>query len=157
MRKIERISISAADHERLERLVRDRNTPQKVVWRARIVLLAGDGLTAEGIAAAVGKSLLTVRRWRRRYVSKGVDGLLKDATRRSRVKPLTPEKIRQVVDMTLHAKPPNATQWSTRSMAAAARVSERMCKQVSVSLPYRGDSHDDQYDDYTGVAGSTSC
>jgi hypothetical protein len=38
-----------------------------------------------------------------------------------------------------------------------SRVSERMCKQVSVSLPYRGDSHDDQYDDYTGVAGSTSC
>ena len=29
------------------------------------------------------------------------------------------------------------------------RVSERMCKQVSVSLPYRGDSHDDQHDDYT--------
>jgi hypothetical protein len=44
-------------------------------------------LTAEGIAAAVGKSLLTVRRWRRRYVAKGVDGLLKDATRPSRVKP----------------------------------------------------------------------
>ena len=56
MRKIERISIGAADRERLERLARDRNTPQKVVWRARIVLLAGDGLTAEGIAAAVGKS-----------------------------------------------------------------------------------------------------
>ena len=35
----------------------------------------GDGLTADGIAAAVGKSLLTVRRWRRRYVGKGVDGL----------------------------------------------------------------------------------
>jgi transposase len=123
MRKIERISISAADRERLERLVRDRNTPQKVVWRARIVLLAGEGLTAEGIAAAVGKSLLTVRRWRRRYVARGVDGLLKDATRRSRVEPLTSEKIRQVVDMTLHEKPPNATQWSLRSMAAAAGVS----------------------------------
>jgi hypothetical protein len=61
MRKIEQISISAADRERLERLVRDRNTAQKVVWRARIVLLASDGLTAEAIAAAVGKSLLTVR------------------------------------------------------------------------------------------------
>jgi hypothetical protein len=60
MRKIERISISVADRERLERLVRNRNAPQKVVWRARIVLLASDGLTAEGIAAAVGKSLLTV-------------------------------------------------------------------------------------------------
>ena len=60
MRKIERISIGAADRERLERLARDRNTPQKVLWRARIVLLAGDGLTAEGIAAAVGKSLLDI-------------------------------------------------------------------------------------------------
>src|SRR5215468_7724504 len=93
MRKIERIGISAADRERLERLVRDRNTPQKVVWRARIVLLASDGLTAEGIAAAVDKSLLTVRRWRRRFVAKGMDGLLKDATRPSRVKPLAPEEI----------------------------------------------------------------
>jgi transposase len=96
MRKIEQISISAADRERLEKLVRDRNTPQKVVWRARIVLLASDGVTAEGIATAVGKSLLTVRRWRRRFVAKGLDGLLKDATRPSRVKPLTPEQIKQV-------------------------------------------------------------
>ncbi len=123
MRKIEQILISAADRERLERLVRDRNTAQKVVWRARIVLLASDGLTAEGIAAAVDKSLLTVRRWRRRFVAKGMDGLLKDATRPSRVKPLAPEKIKQVVDMTLHAKPPNATHWSLRSMAAAAGLS----------------------------------
>ena len=123
MGKIEQIGISAADRERLERFVRDRNTPQKVVWRARIVLLASDGLTAEGIAAAVEKSLLTVCRWRRRFVAKGMDGLLKDATRPSRVKPLAPEKIKQVVHMTLHAKPPNATHWSLRSMAAAAGLS----------------------------------
>ena len=62
MRNIERISVSEADRDRLERLVRDRNTPQKVVWRARIVLLAANGLQAIGIAAVVGKSLLTVRR-----------------------------------------------------------------------------------------------
>src|SRR5688572_9890201 len=123
MRKIERISIGHADRERLERLVRDRNTPQKVVWRARIVLYAGDGLSAEAIAAAVGKSLLTVRRWRRRYLAKGVDGLLKDATRPSRVKPLSPETIKQVVHMTLHQQPPNATHWSVRSMARAAGIS----------------------------------
>jgi transposase len=67
--------------------------------------------------------VLTVRRWRRRYVAKGVDGLLKDATRPSRRKPLTAEKIKQVVHMTLHEKPPNATHWSMRSMAAAAGIS----------------------------------
>ena len=43
MGKIERIQLAPGDRERLEKLVRDRNTPQKVVWRARIVLLAGDG------------------------------------------------------------------------------------------------------------------
>src|SRR5437588_2317338 len=123
MRKIGRMWISSADRERLERLVGGRNRPQKVVWRARIVLLASDGLTAEAIAAAAGKSLLTVRRWRRRYMATGVDGLLKDATRPSRVKPLSPEKIKQVVHMTLHEKPPNATHWSGRSMAAAAGIS----------------------------------
>jgi transposase len=99
------------------------NTPQKVVWRARIVLLASDGLTATAIAAGVGKSVLTVRRWRKRYLAAGVDGLLKDATRPSRVKPLSPEKIKRVVHMTLHEKPPNATHWSLRSMAKAAGIS----------------------------------
>jgi transposase len=80
-------------------------------------------IEAEGIAAAVSKSLLTVRRWRRRYAAEGADGLLKDATRPSRVKPLAPEKIKQVVHMTLHEKPPNATHWTGRSMAAAAGIS----------------------------------
>jgi transposase len=130
MRKIEQISISAADRERLERLVRDRNTPQKVVWRARIVLLASDDLTATAISTAVGKSVLTVRRWRRRYVAKGVDGLLKDATRPSRRKPLSAGKIKQVVDMTLHEKPPNATHWSLRSMAAAAGISYSSVRRI---------------------------
>src|SRR3979490_2869268 len=130
MRKIEQIWISAADRERLERLVRDRNTPQKGVWRGGIVLLASDGLTGGGMAAAVDKSLLTVRRWRRRYMAKGMDGLLKDATRPSRVKPLTPEQNKPVVHMTLPAKPPNATHWSLRSMASAAGVSYRSVQRI---------------------------
>ena len=135
MRKIKQILISAADRDRLERLVRDRNTPQKVVWRARIVLLASDDLTATAISAAVGKSVLTVRRWRRRYVDKGVDGLLKDATRPSRRKPLSAEKIKQVVHMTLHEKPPNATHWSLRRMAAAAGISYSSVQRMASARP----------------------
>ena len=130
MRKIERISISNTDRERLDGLIRDRNTPQKVVWRARIVRLAGDGFSAVAIAAAVGKSVLTVRRWRRRYEAKGVDGLVKDATRPPRRKPLPAEKIKQVVHMTLHEKPPNATQWSARSMAKAAGISHSSVQRI---------------------------
>jgi transposase len=108
-----------------------------VVWRARIVLLASDGLRAGAIAAAVGKSLLTVRRWRRRYVVKGVEGLLKDATRPSRVKPLASEMIKRVLHMTLHEKPPNPTQWSVRVMAKVAGISyssvQRICRPTGSS------------------------
>ena len=86
------------------------------------MLLASNGLTAEGLrrrwARACSRSAAgATAMWRR------VDGLLKDATRPSRVKPLTPAKIKQVVHMTLHEKPPNATHWSVRSMAAAAGIS----------------------------------
>ena len=109
MGKIERIEVCAEDQERLRRLARDRNTPQKVVWRARIVLLAGEGVGAVDVGREVGVSVLTVRRWRRRYRDRGVEGLLKDASRPPRRKPLSAAAINKVVDMTLHAKPPALT------------------------------------------------
>src|SRR5512144_2423913 len=95
MGKIERIQWAPRDRERLEKLVRDRNTPQKVVWRARIALLAGDGVGAVAVARQVGKSLPSVRRWRRRYASAGVEGLLKDATRPPGRQPLAAETIKR--------------------------------------------------------------
>jgi transposase len=122
MGKIERIEIPPEDRERLVRLVRDRNTPQKIVWRSQIVLLAGEGMGTVEVATRVGKSVLTVRRWRRRYAAKGVDGLLKDATRPPGRKPLTARKINQVVNLTLNEKPPDATHWSERTMAARAGI-----------------------------------
>ena len=123
MGRIERIEVPANDRVELEALVANRNTPQKVVWRARIVLLCGEGVGAVAVAAATAKSVLTVRRWRRRYRGEGVAGLLKDATRPSRKKPLSIEKIRQVVDMTLNGTPENRTHWSSRGMAKAAGIS----------------------------------
>lgn len=72
MGKIERIQVPPEDRERLARLVRDRNTPQKVVWRSQIMLSAGEGIGSVEVATRVGKSVLTVRRWRRRYADKGV-------------------------------------------------------------------------------------
>src|ERR1700730_18059189 len=122
MGKIGRIQVPPEDREQLGRLVMDRNTPQKIVWRSQIVLLAGEGIGAVEVAARVGKSVLTVRRWRRRYAAKGVDGLLKDATRPPGRKPLTGRKIKQVVNLTLNEKPPDATHWSERTMAARAGI-----------------------------------
>jgi transposase len=71
MGKIERIQVSPESRERLCELVKDRNTPQKIVWRSQIVLLAGEGIGAVDVATRVCKSVLTVRRWRRRYAAKG--------------------------------------------------------------------------------------
>jgi transposase len=130
MSRIAPITIEAGDREELERLVRDRNTAQKVVWRARIVLLAAEGLPAGAIAAAAGKSQLTVWRWRRRFLDKGVVGLLKDASRPPRRKPLTAEKIAEVVRLTLHTKPPNATHWSIRTMAVVAGLSPSSVQRI---------------------------
>ena len=130
MSRIDAIRIDVVAREELDRLVRDRNTAQKVVWRARIVLLAAEGLRAGAIAAATGKSQLTVRRWRRRFLAKGVEGLLKDATRPPRRKPLTAEKIAEVVHMTLHAKPPNATHWSVRTMAPVMGLSPSSIQRI---------------------------
>ena len=117
MSRIEPIRLSDEDRARLERLVRDRNTAQKVVWRSRIVLLSAAGQRPTAVGAAVGKSVLTVRRWRRRFLAKGVDGLLKDAPRPPGKPPLTPAKIAEVVELTLHEKPANRSRWSERSMA----------------------------------------
>jgi transposase len=130
MGKIERIEVPGEDRERLRRLARDRNTPQKVVWRARIVLLAGEGKGARAVAAEAGVSVLTVRRWRGRYRDKGVEGLLRDATRPSRKKPLSAETIANVAELTLHTKPLAATHWSLRSMAKAAGVSPSSVQRI---------------------------
>ena len=106
MRKIDRISISAADRERLERLVRG---PEHA---AEGGLAGADRVAGQrraeggGDRGDSGQKSAHHRRWRRRYAAKGVDGLLKSATRVQHVKPLSPDKIKQVVHMTLHEKPP---------------------------------------------------
>jgi transposase-like protein len=142
MGKIERIDVSADDRDRLRRLARDRNTPQKVVWRARIVLLAGDEMGAVEVAREVGVSVLTVRRWRRRYRDSGVEGLLKDASRPPRRQPLSAAAINTVVDLTLYAKPPAATQWSVRSMAKASGLSPSSVQRDQGRVPMRGVAFD---------------
>ena len=130
MSKIEPLTIAAADRDELERLVRDRNTAQKVVRRARIVLLAADGMGGRRDRGGDGQQPRTAGRCCRRFLAKGVAGLLKDASRPPRRKPLTAEKIAEVVHMTLHAKPPDATHWSVRSMAAAVGLSPSSIQRI---------------------------
>jgi transposase len=117
------IWLSPADRATLEGWVADRNTPQKLVWRARIVLLSADGVGVMAIVRSVGKSKVTVGRWQERYLAKGIAGLRRDATRPGRKPPLAAEVIARVVQKTVHEKPVAGTHWSIRTMAAAVGIS----------------------------------
>jgi transposase len=120
MRKGVSIRLRPGDRERLQAVVADRKTPQHHVWRARIVLMTADGSGTMAIAAASGKSKPTIWRWQERYMHDGADGLFRDAPRGKAFTPLAPEQVAAVVERTLHEKPPNATQWTLRSMAKAS-------------------------------------
>ena len=78
------IALKPADRRRLKLLARDRNAPQKHVWRAEIVLLSADGIGTNEIMRRTGKSKTCVWRWQERFMQAGYDGLLRDKTRPSR-------------------------------------------------------------------------
>jgi transposase len=124
------IWLSPVDRATLEGWVADRNTPQKLVWRARIVLMSAAGAGTMTIVRALGKSKRTVGRWRERYLAKGVVGLRRDATRPGRKPPLSADIIARVVEMTLHETPPGATHWSVRSMARAVGISHTSVQRI---------------------------
>jgi transposase len=112
-------SLADGDRDRLNGLVADRNTPQKHVWRARIVLLSADGVGTNAIMAATGKSKTCVWRWQERFMNAGVDGLLRDKTRPPGKRPVAADRTTEVVRLTLAPPPHEATHWTLRAMAKA--------------------------------------
>ncbi|MGH7112397.1 MAG: IS630 family transposase [Stellaceae bacterium] len=130
MRKIIEVRLGPGDRERLEAVIGSGNSPQKHVWRARIVLLSAAGVGTMAIQRQTGKGKPTIWRWQARFVAEGVDGLLHDATRPGRKKPLPAATIERVVAMTLAEPPGEATQWTGRAMAAATGVSLRSVQRI---------------------------
>src|SRR5678816_4808787 len=106
------VEVSTADRARLEAVVANRNSLQKHVWRARIVLLTADGLGTVEIMRRTGKSKTCVWRWQERFMAAGVDGLLRDKTRPSRVPPLPAAVVERVVALTRNDPPGDATHWT---------------------------------------------
>jgi hypothetical protein len=74
--------VSAEDRARLEAIVADRNRAQKHVIRARIVLHSAARLAVADVTRRAGVGRPAVWRWQRRFAEAGVDGLLRDATRK---------------------------------------------------------------------------
>jgi transposase len=125
--------LSATDRARLAALVADRNSPQKHVWRAQIVLLSADRLGTVAIMRRTGKAKASVWRWQARYLEAGVAGLWRDKTRPSRIPRLAGELIDRVVDRTLEPPPGEATHWTVRDMAAEIGISPASVQRIWVA------------------------
>jgi transposase len=123
MREGIRVEVSAADRARLEAVVADRNSPQKHVWRARIILATADRCGTAEIMRRAGKSKPCVWRWQERFMREGVAGLLRDRTRPSRIPPLAQETIDRVVELTASEPAHEATHWTASAMAEATGTS----------------------------------
>jgi len=72
------LALRDGDREELTRLTRSSSVRAGLAQRARIELLAADGVANTAIADKVGASRPTVIEWRNRYVAKGIDGLVDD-------------------------------------------------------------------------------
>jgi len=114
----------------LNQMVRNGKTPQKVALRARIVLLSADRVPTGQIMRQLGTTTPTITRWRNRYETDGITGLLKDRSRPGRKRRIGEAKVREVVERTLQEKPSHATHWSTRGLAAVAGLSPASVQRI---------------------------
>src|SRR3712207_7555376 len=114
------VQVPDADRRELQRRARDKGAPAREVERARIVLLAAEGMPGKEIATIVGCAEGTVVTWRGRYAESGLPGL--DDLPRPGKPPQLPEELRdRVLELTL-TEPPDqfgATHWSSRLLASA--------------------------------------
>jgi hypothetical protein len=123
------IDVSAAERERLVAVVADRDSRQKHVWRARIIVATAEGCGAAEMRRA-GVSKPCVWGWQERFMREGAAGLRRDKPRKPGLPPLPPAVIGWVVELGLTEPPGAATHWTGRAMAAASGVSLRSVQRI---------------------------
>jgi transposase len=116
------------------RRVNERNcgssAPQKHVWRAKVILATADGCGTAEIMRRSGKSKPVVWTWQARFMAEGVEGLLRDKTRKPGKPPLPPNTVQRVVDLALGPPSGESTHWTGRELAKAAGVSLRSVQRI---------------------------
>jgi transposase len=114
------IVLTDEDESELAKLARSKRTSVRLVQRARIVLLAAQGLQNKDIAEQLGIGRVQVARWRERYLESGLEGIERDLPRGA---PPVKMDVAKLVELTTQSTPEAATHWSTRKMGAALGVS----------------------------------
>ena len=125
MRVAPPVILTDEQKRRLTLVAQSKIASVRFATRARMILLAGEGLQDKQIAEQVGMQRQSGALWRTRFLTLGIDGLAKDAPRGGRHRSArTPEKVRAIVERTTQSTPPDAaaTHWSTNAMARAEGV-----------------------------------
>jgi putative transposase len=115
--------LDAEQREQLESLAHSRSLPAGLVSRDKIVLLSASGKTNWDIARQLKMTNATIGKWRRRFLEQGISGL-HDELRPGRPRPISDERVAQLVGKTLETKPKAGTHWSIRQIAAESGVSK---------------------------------
>jgi transposase len=118
-----KVEVSATNRVQSDAIVAGRNSPQKHVWRAQIVLLTADGYGTAEIMRRTGTSKTAVWRGQERLMIDRVAGLLRDKTRLSRIPPLNPEIAARVVSANQANPPGETTHWTATAVAKAQGIS----------------------------------
>src|SRR6201997_1928066 len=124
------VNVTRADRRRLEAIISDRSAPQKHVWRAQIILATADGCGTAEIMRRSGRAKPVVWTWQARFMAEGVDGLLRDKTRKPGKPPLPAITVQRVVDLVTGPPPGETTHWTGRMLAKAAGISLRSVQRI---------------------------
>lgn len=128
-RPVPPLNLKEEENKILEQWTRRSKTAQALALRARIVLGCGAGKTSTTVAQELRICRPTVGKWRRRFLERGLDGLL-DEPRPGAPRSIIDEDIERVLTLTLESQPRDATHWSTRSMAEHSGLSRSTINRI---------------------------
>jgi transposase len=128
-RPLRELTVTAEERTTLIRWTRRPKTAQALALRARLVLAAAEGRSNKDVAAALLITEPTVGKWRRRFLAGRLDGLL-DEPRPGAPRTIGDAEVERVIALTLESAPRDATQWSTRSMAAVTGFSQTSISRI---------------------------
>jgi len=124
MRRAAAIVLTEEERAALTAIARGRRSEVRHATRAKMVLLAADGLENVAIAARLKVSRVTVATWRGRFAGERLAGIAKDRPRAGRRPTTQQREAPRIIEATLHEKPSAATHWSIRTLAAHLGVSK---------------------------------
>jgi len=129
-RAIAPLVLSREQHSQLEAWLAALGTPQQVALRCRIIRALAAGKTEVAVAADNDVNRRTVRLWRERFRSSGLQALWEIASGRGRKPTYDAARIKALIDATLQSKPKGSTHWSCRTMAAAQGISKSSVSKI---------------------------